>query len=65
MPLSEDDRRWILEQLERVETSLPTEFHERASAVEARRRSHSATMRAFEAELEVMDDPAKKLERLT
>ena len=28
--LTDDDKQWILAQLERVETKLPTEFHDNA-----------------------------------
>jgi hypothetical protein len=35
MSLTEDDRHWISEQLERVETRLLTEFHGWASPFEA------------------------------
>jgi hypothetical protein len=33
LPLTEDDKLWINEQLERVETSLLTEFHKWASPI--------------------------------
>jgi hypothetical protein len=36
MSLTEDDKQWIKEQLERVETTLLTEFHKWASPVEMR-----------------------------
>jgi hypothetical protein len=49
MSLTEDDRHWISEQLERVETRLLTEFHGWASPFETR-------------QLEASADRAKKLE---
>jgi hypothetical protein len=73
MSLTDEDRRWISEQLdrvktefseklERVETNLLTEFHKWASPFEARQRSHSAALRAFDAELEYLGDRVKKIE---
>jgi hypothetical protein len=35
MSLTEDDKKWITERLERVETSLLTEFHKWASPIDA------------------------------
>jgi len=60
--LTEEDKRWIREQLERVETTLLTEFHKWASPLEARQRTHSAALRALDVEMEQMDDRVKKLE---
>lgn len=62
MGLTEEDKRWIREQLERVETTLLTEFHKWASPLEARQRTHSAALRALDVEMEQMDDRVKKLE---
>jgi hypothetical protein len=62
MSLTEDDRHWISEQLERVETRLLTEFHGWASPFEARQRSHTAVLRAIDVELEALTDRVKKLE---
>ena len=75
MSLTEDDKKWLMElmetfvakfatkqDLERVETRLLTEFHKWASPVELRQRSHSAAMRAFDAELEAVSDRVTKLE---
>ena len=60
MSLADDDKRWISEQLERVETTLLTEFHK--LPIEPRMRTHSATLRAIDVEMEQMDDRLKKLE---
>jgi hypothetical protein len=49
MSLTEDDRQWISEQLERVEIRLLTEFHGWASPLEAR-------------QFEALTDRVKKLE---
>jgi len=50
--LTEEDKQWISERLEKVETTLPTEFHKWASPVELRQRSHAAALRALDAEVE-------------
>ena len=42
----------IYQRIERVETSLLTEFHKWASPLEMRMRSHSAAMRALDLEVE-------------
>ena len=60
--LSEEDRHWILEQLERVETKLLTEFHKWASPVDLRVRSHAAASRAMDAEMESISERVKALE---
>ncbi|MGD0616107.1 MAG: hypothetical protein ABSB67_00440 [Bryobacteraceae bacterium] len=73
MSLTDEDKVWINEQLnrvredvreqvERVETSLLTEFHKWASPVEARQRSHTAALRAFDLEMESLSDRVNKLE---
>jgi hypothetical protein len=48
--------------LERVETTLLTEFQKWASPHEARIRTHSATLRAIDLELESVSDRVTKLE---
>ncbi len=60
--LTDDDKQWILEQLEHVETRLLTEFHKWASPVELRVRSHTAVLHAMDAEIESFGDRLKKLE---
>jgi hypothetical protein len=59
MSFTEDDKQWIAEQLERVETTLLTEFHKWASPLEMRVRSHSATLRALDLEVEALSDRVK------
>jgi len=54
--LSDEDKQWIREQLEKVETTLLTEFHKWASPVELRQRSHAAVLRALDAEVESLSD---------
>jgi hypothetical protein len=49
--LTEEDKQWISERLEKVETTLPTEFHKWASPVELRQRSHAAALRALDTEV--------------
>jgi hypothetical protein len=79
--LNDDDKLWItglleqrlekvettirtefVERLEKVETTLLTEFHKWASPMELRQRSHAAAMRVYDAELEAISDRLKKLE---
>ena len=48
--------------LERVETSLLTEFHKWASPAEARARTHTAAIRAIDLELEAITERVQKLE---
>ncbi len=75
--LAEEDRQWISERLEKVETTLlaefserlekvettlPTEFYEWASPVELRQRSHAAALRALDTEVESLSDRLKNLE---
>jgi len=62
MSLDEQDKQWISEQLERIETKLLTAFHGWASPMEARHRSHSAALHAFDLELEELKDRVTKLE---
>ena len=52
----------LREQLERVETNLLTEFHKWASPLDARMRTHTATLRALDLEMESLNDRLKKLE---
>ena len=49
-------------EIERVETNLLTAFHNWASPMEARQRSHTALLRALDAEMEALDERVKKLE---
>jgi hypothetical protein len=44
--LTNEDKQWIQEQLEKIETTLLTEFHKWASPVELRQKSHAAALRA-------------------
>src|SRR5208282_641668 len=60
--LTEEDKQWISERLEKVETTLLTEFHKWASPVELRQRSHAAVLRALDAEVESLSDRLKNLE---
>ena len=84
MSLSEEDKLWVPEQLEknsrrmealllatrgdlvasieRVETSLLTEFHKWASPIDARMRTHTAALRAVDLEIEALSDRVTKLE---
>ena len=60
--LTDEDKTWINAQLERVETALLTAFHKWASPVEMRQRTHAATLRALDAEMEAVTDRVTKLE---
>ncbi len=67
--LTDEDKQWIQqrldkveERLERVETTLLTEFHKWASPVELRQRSHAAALRALDTEVEALADRLKNLE---
>jgi hypothetical protein len=41
MALTDEDKQWISQQLQRVETSLLTEFHKWTAPMQMRQRSHS------------------------
>jgi hypothetical protein len=60
--LTEEDKQWISDRLEKVETTMPTEFHKWASPVELRQRSHAAAIRALDAEVGSLSDRLKNLE---
>ena len=60
--LTDEDKQWIRQELEKVETTLLTEFHKWASPVELRQRSHAAALRALDAEVESPSDRLKNLE---
>ena len=62
MSLTSEDKAWILAQLERVETTLLTEFHKWASPTDARLRTHAANLRALDLEMEALTDRVTKLE---
>ncbi|MGA2714971.1 MAG: hypothetical protein ABSG41_17865 [Bryobacteraceae bacterium] len=49
--------------VERVETTLLTEFHKWASPAEMRARSHSAALRAMDIEIEALSERVEKLEK--
>ena len=49
--------------IERVETALLTEFHKWASPAEARARTHTATLRAIDLEMEVLQRTDAKTRR--
>ena len=49
--LTDEDKQWINERLEKVHTTLLDEFHKSTSPVELRQRSHAAALRALDPEL--------------
>lgn len=65
MSLTDDDKQFIREQLHNVETRLLTEFQRWASPVDARLKSHTATLRALDVEMEAVADRLAKLEGTT
>jgi hypothetical protein len=60
--LTDEDKEWISQRLEKVEATLLTEFHKWASPVELRQKSHAAALRALDAEVESLSDRLKNLE---
>ena len=60
--LTEEDKQWISERLEKMEATLLTEFHKWASPAELRSRSHAAALRALDAEVESLSDRLRNLE---
>ncbi len=60
--LTDEDKQWIRAQLEKIETTLLTEFHKWASPVELRQKSHAAALRALDVEVESLADRLKNLE---
>jgi hypothetical protein len=60
--LAEDDKQWISQRLEKVETKLLTEFNRWASPVELRQKSHAASLRALDVEVESVSERLKNLE---
>ena len=66
MSLTDEERQWINTQLdtklEKLETTLLTEFQKWAGPNEARVRTHTASLRAIDLELEAASDRVNKLE---
>ena len=60
--LTEEDKQWISQRLEKVETTLLTEFHKWASPVEARLRTHSTFLRTLDLDFEYLKERVTKLE---
>jgi hypothetical protein len=58
----EEQLSGIRKAVERVETSLLTEFHKWASPLEARMRTRSAALRAVDLEIESIADRVTNLE---
>jgi hypothetical protein len=65
MLLSEEDKNWIEQRLEAMETRLLTAFHKWAAPMDARLRSHAATLRALDVEQESLSDRLKNIEGRT
>jgi len=62
MSLTEEDKQWIEDRMEAMETKILTAFHKWASPVDMRQRSHAATLRALDVEMESLSDRVKHLE---
>ena len=62
MSLTDEDKQWIKGQLEGVETRLLTNFNKWASPIEARMRTHTATLRAVDVQMEQLTERVTKLE---
>jgi hypothetical protein len=77
MPLTDEDKNWIRAELaslsgeirhttavaiEATETKLLTAFHQWASPMDARMRTHAAAIRALDLESEALSDRVAKLE---
>jgi hypothetical protein len=62
MSLTEEDKQWIKDQMESMETKILTAFHKWASPVDMRQRSHAATLRALDVEVESLSDRVKQIE---
>lgn len=55
-----EERQWVVARIERLETTLLTEFHKWASPVEMRQRTHAAAIRALDTEVESLSDRLKE-----
>ena len=73
MSLTDEDKSWIANSIresearltaaiDKVETSLLTEFHKWASPMEMRARSHSLAVGALDLEVETLNERVTKLE---
>jgi hypothetical protein len=60
--LTEEDKHWMNQLLDKVETTVHTEFHKWASPVELRRKSHAAAIRTLDTEVEALSGRLKNLE---
>jgi polyhydroxyalkanoate synthesis regulator phasin len=58
----EDMKRELRADIERVETSLLTEFHKWSSPLEMRVKSHALALRALDLEVDALGERIQKLE---
>lgn len=65
MSLTEDDKQWIDNRLEKLDTKLLTAFQQWASPNENRQRRYSAELHEFDSRLEYLEGRVKKLENPT
>jgi hypothetical protein len=62
MNLDEEDKVWISERLEEIETRLLRAFRNFSHPVEARLRVHKAVSRSFSERLDALEDRIEFLE---
>jgi tetrahydromethanopterin S-methyltransferase subunit G len=62
MALTDEDKAWISERLEEVETRMLRAFRNFAHPVEARLRVQKAVSRSFQERLEALEDRVEFLE---
>lgn len=60
--LTPEDKQWIEERMEKLETTMLTEFHKWAQPVVGRLRSHTEALRTLDLELEALQGRVEKLE---
>ncbi len=63
--LTPEDKQWIGDRLEQLETRMLTEFHKWAQPVVGRLRSHTEALRTLDLELEALQSRVDKLESPT
>ena len=63
MTLDDEDKQWITDILERLETKMLTAFHDWAQTYEVRSRGVTAKVMEFEERLGIIEERVSKLER--
>ncbi|HLK69593.1 MAG TPA: hypothetical protein VKU19_39460 [Bryobacteraceae bacterium] len=62
MSLTDEDKQWITERLEAVETKILTAFHKFAEITTARQRSHTEALQVCDLEIEALKHRVAALE---